>query len=216
MGEMTDLDSIESEIRICNECPLHATRTNVVIMRGSKSPWAVFVGEAPGADEDLAGVPFVGAAGRHLNKAIREVMRLGDDDYAITNVVKCRPPGNRKPTSAEIVACMPFVEMQLRVFSPKVVVLLGNTALKAFFPDSDSITWLSGHRISEIGGAMYFALLHPSVVNYGKQADKFWMDVEHLADTFERIRGRKPPRSDISPSIDPSDDGMRQTTLFGD
>lgn len=120
----TRLDTIAEELVGCTRCPLHAGRTNIVVGEGNVSASIVFVGEGPGADEDAQGRPFVGRAGRVLN-GLLEAVGLDRTEVYITNIVKCRPPGNRPPAGLEVAACLPFLEAQLEALSPRVVVPLG-------------------------------------------------------------------------------------------
>jgi uracil-DNA glycosylase family 4 len=127
------LESIAAEVRECTRCRLHATRTRAVPGEGSASTEVVFVGEGPGRDEDEQGRPFVGVSGQLLTRLIASI---GWDraDVFITNVVKCRPPGNRDPQPDEITACAPFLRRQLEVLDPAVVVTLGRYSLGTFRP----------------------------------------------------------------------------------
>ncbi len=112
----------------CRKCPLHRSRTQVVFGDGNPYSPVVFVGEAPGEEEDREGRPFVGRAGKYLNKKIEEVLGLKREEVYITNVCKCRPPGNRKPTPAEIGACFPYLKREIEIIRPKVICCLGATA----------------------------------------------------------------------------------------
>ncbi len=118
------LEEIAESIRKCTRCPLHATRTNAVPGEGNPKARIVFVGEAPGRNEDLQGRPFVGAAGKLLTELLGEI-GLTRRDVFITNVVKCRPPNNRDPRPEEINACLPFLEKQLEIIDPDIIVALG-------------------------------------------------------------------------------------------
>ncbi len=122
------LDDVREEVLTCCKCPLCQTRTKPVPGEGSEDAEVVFVGEAPGKDEDLAGRPFVGRAGKLLRKTIEEV---GFKKYYITNVVKCRPPENRTPFQNEVDACKPYLMRELECIKPKLVIALGKTAMKA-------------------------------------------------------------------------------------
>lgn len=125
---MTQIKLIENEEdKIYRCCPLYKTRTNIVWIRGTadKDVHVLFVGEAPGKDEDLQGKPFVGRAGKILDQWIKD---SDITNYAIVNIIKCRPPNNRTPTKAEIRACIPYLIKQLRELNPKIIVALGRTA----------------------------------------------------------------------------------------
>lgn len=119
------LKEIETEIEGCQKCQLHKTRTNVVIANGDRHPKKIMVvGEAPGADEDAAGEPFVGKAGYLLNKLLERAGMSRDDIY-ITNMLKCRPPGNRDPEADELKACFAYLERQISTIQPKAIITLG-------------------------------------------------------------------------------------------
>ena len=129
----TALGRISDRIRECRGCPLHEGTTNAVPGEGNPDARLVFIGEGPGAEEDRLGRPFVGKAGQLLDRMI-QAMGLRRDDVLILNTCKHRPPANRTPTPGELKACLPFLWRQLREVEPEVVVLLGNTALKAVLP----------------------------------------------------------------------------------
>jgi uracil-DNA glycosylase len=136
------LDTIAEEIRACQGCRLHATRTRAVPGEGSPDTEVVFVGEGPGFNEDRQGRPFVGRAGELLNRLLASI-EWPRDDVFITNVVKCRPPDNRDPEPDEIAACAPFLRRQLEVLDPALVVTLGRHSMATFRP---------GVRISQVHG----------------------------------------------------------------
>jgi len=128
----------------CIRCPLSATRTQVVFGVGDPSADLMFVGEAPGRDEDLQGEPFVGRSGRLLDRLVAEEMGVDRSRFYIANVVKCRPPDNRDPTSAEITACRPYLASQLELIAPVVVVSLGNFATRLLLGTDQGITKVRG------------------------------------------------------------------------
>ena len=128
----------------CIRCPLSATRTQVVFGVGDPSADLMFVGEAPGRDEDLQGEPFVGRSGRLLDRLVAEEMGVDRSRFYIANVVKCRPPDNRDPTAAEITACRPYLASQLELIAPVVVVSLGNFATRLLLGTDQGITKVRG------------------------------------------------------------------------
>lgn len=136
------LDEIAAEIRVCTKCELHRTRTNAVPGEGPADARIMFIGEAPGWNEDQQGRPFVGAAGKFLEELLAAA-GLKRSDVFITNVVKCRPPGNRDPLPDEIAACAPYLQRQIDVIDPDVIVTLGRFSMAKWFP---------GERISRIHG----------------------------------------------------------------
>src|SRR5262249_5612868 len=138
------LHVIAEEVRACTKCGLSATRTNTVFARGNPEAKLCFVGEAPGADEDAQGLPFVGRAGQLLDKMIQAMGLDPEKDVYICNIIKCRPPGNRRPEPVEIDACFPYLHEQLDVIDPKVMVALGNTAVAALLSTKMGITKIRG------------------------------------------------------------------------
>jgi uracil-DNA glycosylase family 4 len=125
------LAKMAERVMVCTECPLHAGRTKTVLGQGnSNSPDVMFIGEAPGEEEDIQGLAFVGAAGQFLTKMINAMGYQREDVY-IANICKCRPPNNRPPEQHEIHKCLPFLREQINIIRPKVIVLLGGTAIKA-------------------------------------------------------------------------------------
>uniref|UniRef100_A0A7C4BEB6 Type-4 uracil-DNA glycosylase n=1 Tax=Ignisphaera aggregans TaxID=334771 RepID=A0A7C4BEB6_9CREN len=131
-GYFSDWQSLEEAIKKCNRCPLYRSRKNAVPGEGDKNAHIMLVGEAPGATEDEMGRPFVGAAGRLLTM-ILESLGVKRESVYITNVVKCRPPGNREPRDEEVEACSPYLESQILLLKPRVIVTLGNVAGKKIF-----------------------------------------------------------------------------------
>jgi uracil-DNA glycosylase family 4 len=141
------LEAIATEVRGCTRCRLHATRTRAVPGEGDPSTEVVFVGEGPGQNEDREGRPFVGRAGALLVSLLGHI-GWGRDDVFITNIVKCRPPGNRDPEPDEVAACAPYLQRQLEVLDPAVVVTLGRHSMGRFMP---------GARISQAHGTTTLA-----------------------------------------------------------
>ncbi|GAB7141341.1 hypothetical protein RsTz2092_13160 [Deferribacterales bacterium RsTz2092] len=139
MGELRDKsgdwNSLEHEVTECKDCGLHKSRTKTVFGDGNRNAKLMFIGEAPGADEDKAGCPFVGDAGKRLDKMIIEDMGYKREDAYIANIIKCRPPDNRKPIGSEIAHCIGFIRKQISLVSPDVIVCLGKVATKAILGD---------------------------------------------------------------------------------
>jgi uracil-DNA glycosylase family 4 len=163
------LSLVSEEARRCTKCPLSLTRTNAVPGEGQPDAAVVLVGEGPGRNEDLQGRPFVGAAGKQLDGLLKEA-GLGRGDVYITNVVKCRPPENRRPTGSEADACRPYLERQLKLLRPAVVVLLGDSALKSFLPD-ESLAGAHG-RLFKHGSLALFPTYHPAAMIYNRALEK--------------------------------------------
>jgi uracil-DNA glycosylase family 4 len=155
------LTAIREDIGDCTRCKLHTQgRTQVVFGVGNPSADVMFVGEAPGADEDVQGVPFVGRAGQLLTKMI-EAMGYKRDEVYIANVLKCRPPGNRNPEPDEIATCEPFLFRQVASIQPKVVIALGAFAARTLLQTQDPISRLRG-RVYDFRGAKLIPTFHPS------------------------------------------------------
>ncbi len=148
----------------CLRCPLSETRTKVVFGAGNADADLMFVGEAPGAEEDRRGLPFVGRAGGLLNEMLAEI-GLSRDDVFIANVLKCRPPGNRDPQPVEIESCRPYLFEQVRLIEPRVVATLGNFATKLLSGNPTGITKVRGTpQVHDLGGRTVFLLplFHPA------------------------------------------------------
>lgn len=161
-----------SEIKDCNKCLLSKTRTNIVWNDGPESAKLMLVGEAPGADEDKQGKPFVGRAGKLLNELLKMAQIDREKDLYIANTVKCRPPENRKPTREEKEACRPYLDEQIKKLNPKVVILCGATAMESFLPPKLKISKVRG-EVFEVEGRKYVPIFHPSFLlrNHSKEPD---------------------------------------------
>jgi uracil-DNA glycosylase family 4 len=138
------LAELRTEALGCTRCPLAGTRTQVVFGVGHPTADLMFVGEGPGRDEDLAGEPFVGRSGKLLDKLVHQELGLDRSSFYIANVVKCRPPGNRDPLPPEIESCRPYLEGQLALVDPTVVVTLGNFSTRLLLETTEGITRLRG------------------------------------------------------------------------
>ena len=152
------------EVQACTRCPLHETRTKAVFGAGDADADLMFVGEAPGAEEDRQGLPFVGRAGQLLNELLQGI-GMSREDVFIANVLKSRPPGNRDPQPLEIEACRPYLFEQVRLIEPKVVCTLGNFATKLLSGSPAGITKVRGApQVHELGGRTVFLLplFHPA------------------------------------------------------
>ena len=144
------------------KCALGATRTHTVFARGNPEAKLCFIGEAPGADEDAQGLPFVGRAGQLLDKMIGAMGLSPEKDVYICNIIKCRPPANRPPTSEETATCIPYLHEQLALVKPKVIVALGNTAVASLLDTKLGITKLRGQWKLYKGTTLVMPTYHPS------------------------------------------------------
>lgn len=167
MDEESELIAVAAEAEGCAKCGLAEARNSVVFGMGNPKAALMFVGEGPGAEEDAQGLPFVGRSGKLLDQLLREEMGLERESVYITNVVKCRPPGNRDPKPEEIAECSPYLQQQLAHICPRVIVTLGNPATKTILQTTTGITKLRGtsHIFSYPGGsATLVPTFHPSAV----------------------------------------------------
>lgn len=155
------LDALSAEASVCTRCALAETRTRVVFGVGDPAARLMFVGEGPGRDEDLMGEPFVGRSGKLLDRLMAEELGIDRRSCYIANIVKCRPPQNRDPRPEEMAACRPFLDRQLALIKPKVVVTLGNVATRALLETSDGIRSVRG-RAYPFGDAMLVPTYHPA------------------------------------------------------
>ena len=157
------LSRIADEVRVCKKCQLWKSRTLAVPGEGPLGAEVVIVGEAPGRNEDLKGRPFVGAAGKNLDELLGEA-GLDRSSVFITNVVKCRPPSNRRPTKKESDTCNQYLRRQIELLAPRILVLLGDVALRQFFPDA-TLSKTHGKTVKR-GGARFFPTYHPAAMIY--------------------------------------------------
>ena len=180
-------EELENSIEDCKKCKLCTTRTNIVFGCGKKNADIMMIGEGPGADEDKQGNPFVGKAGQLMNKAFEGVGIVRDEIY-ITNIVKCRPPQNRVPEDDEAKACLNYLRNQVILVNPKIIVLLGSTALKNILGKEYSITASRGKWI-EKKGILYMPTWHPAALL--RDEDKkieFWKDLKEVVTKYSEIK----------------------------
>ena len=156
---MSELEQLAAEISQCTRCLLHQGRTKAVPGEGPEKADVMFIGEAPGFHEDQQGRPFVGAAGRFLDELL-EGIGLKREQVYIANVIKCRPPGNRDPLPEEIEACKPYLDRQIELIQPKLVVTLGRFSMARAFPKA-RISHIHGQP-RKIGGVVYYPMYHPA------------------------------------------------------
>ena len=172
-------EELENKCRDCTKCKLCTGRHNVVIGTGNKNARIMFIGEGPGADEDIQGVPFVGKAGRLMDKAFQGIGIEREEIY-IANIVKCRPPNNRNPEKDETLACREYLDAQIKLVNPEIIVLLGSVALKNLLGEEYSITSARG-RCIEKDGIKYIPTFHPAALlrDENKKID-FWNDLKKI------------------------------------
>ncbi|MBV8361328.1 MAG: uracil-DNA glycosylase [Deltaproteobacteria bacterium] len=194
LEKITDLDMLRQFIGDCTRCKLAPGRTKLVFGVGNPKAELMFVGEAPGADEDLQGEPFVGRAGQLLTDIIEHGMGMSRNDVYICNVIKCRPPGNRNPEPDEVSTCEPFLFRQIDLVQPKVIVGLGTFAVQALLKVKTPISKLRGNWY-EMRGIKLMPTFHPAYL-LRNPADKrlVWADIQEVMKFLGRIPPQRPRR----------------------
>lgn len=185
-------EELESQCGQCRRCSLGETRTNLVFGVGNRQAEVMFIGEGPGRDEDLQGVPFVGKAGQLLDDML-SIIDLDRTQVYIANIVKCRPPNNRDPLAVEQEACIKWLRQQTRLVSPKIIVCLGRIAAKRIIDEDFSITRQHGQWV-ERGGIRMMAMYHPAALlrDDTKKPDTFF-DLKSLQKTIREVCVRTYP-----------------------
>ena len=182
-------EDIHADIGDCTRCPLYQGRTNIVHTEGNRKARLMFVGEAPGADEDIQARPFVGRAGQLLTKII-EAIGLKREEVLIGNVNRCRPPGNRPPTPEEASMCKPFLLREIASVQPEVIVVLGNTATKNLLDAKLGITKLRG-EFQEYEGVKVMPTFHPAyLLRDPSKKRETWQDLQKVRDYLDKTAKR--------------------------
>lgn len=185
-------DDLEREVASCKRCSLCRERTRTVFGVGDRRSSLLFVGEGPGADEDLQGIPFVGAAGMLLTK-ILEAAGISREEIYIANVVKCRPPNNRTPQMEEMLACDRYLQAQILLLNPRILVCLGSTPTKWILRTSEGITKLRGTWFSW-RGIDVMPMFHPSYLlrnqsaRVGSPKHQTWLDIQEVRRRWDTVR----------------------------
>ena len=181
------LEAIRSDIGDCQRCKLAPTRTTIVLGSGNPNADIVFVGEAPGYEEDQQGLPFVGEAGRLLTKIIESTGIKREDAY-ICNILKCRPPGNRNPEPDEVLVCGPFLKRQIAAIRPKIVCCLGKFAAQTLLQNAAPISKLRG-EFHDIDGMRVIATFHPAyLLRSPEKKREVWEDMKQIRAELFRLR----------------------------
>ena len=181
-----EIDALRKTIISCTICELSKSRTNAVPGSGSIKTKVVFIGEAPGRTEDLQGTPFVGTAGKILSDALAYAGFTRDDVY-ITNIVKCRPPDNRRPNKQEMNSCRNYMQKELEIIQPKIVCILGNTAFGSLL-NGNAITKNRG-KIIKRNGQLYFVTVHPAAIIYNQDLRQVLKDdLKALSDIIDKLQ----------------------------
>ncbi len=201
----TELEVVAAEVAGCTQCKLHLSRKLAVPGEGPEDAELMFIGEGPGFHENEQGRPFVGAAGNFLEELLRSI-GLSREQVYITNIVKCRPPGNRDPQAVEIESCSDYLERQIRAINPKVIVTLGRFSMARFFSNA-RISSIHG-RARRVGGRMVVAMYHPAAALHQPSLRKtIEADFARLPQLISQ--GTAPVAVDDAPSQD-----MQQLSLF--
>jgi DNA polymerase len=193
-GIYPDLETLGTHCRGCQRCGLAATRTNVVVSRGSSTAPVLIIGEGPGQQEDEQGKPFVGKSGQLLEKILESVRFNTETDVYICNIVKCRPPENRVPTPVEVNACKGYLLEQIRLVDPKIILLTGATALKSLLGVKEGISKVRGQWM-EWEGRLCMPIFHPAYLLRNQSRDKgspkwlMWQDIQAVKAKVEELRG---------------------------
>jgi len=202
MTAESTLQAIAAEVNVCTRCKLHSARTRAVPGEGPADAALMFIGEGPGFHEDQQGRPFVGAAGKFLEELLG-MIGLKREQVFITNVVKCRPPGNRDPEADELAACSAYLERQIAALNPRVIVTLGRFSMARFFPDA-KISVIHG-QARRVHGRLVVALFHPAAaLHQAKFKEPLIEDFKKLPALIAGERkafaaDRKPPAEDDEP-----------------
>lgn len=193
-GTYSSMVELAQHCNQCHRCGLGETRTHAVVGRGNLSAPIMIVGEGPGQNEDETGLPFVGKAGQLLEKILASVTLDTEKDVYICNIVKCRPPENRVPTSEEIAACIPYLLEQIRLVDPKIILFTGATAVKGLTGDKRGITKIRGTWI-EWEGRLCMPILHPAYLlrnpsrEQGSPKWLMWQDIQAVRAKLDEIKG---------------------------
>ena len=190
-----ELETIKQNVIKCTKCDLCKTRTNAVPGKGNFQSDVIFVGEAPGRNEDKNGEPFIGVAGKKLSIALDEA-GISRDDVYITNIVKCRPPNNRVPTTNERDTCKEYLKQEISIIKPKLICILGNTAFNSILGGSE-ITKFRG-KVVRKDNLLYFLTIHPAATIYNqKLIDVLKNDIVKLFDLIRDLKNNKEVTVDI-------------------
>jgi len=190
--EYSTLDALINDCKSCVKCSLSKSRNNVVVGRGNNKAKLLIIGEGPGRNEDETGLPFVGRAGKLLDQILDSVGIDSNEDAYISNIVKCRPPENRKPSLEEMSSCESWLKEQIRLINPEVILLVGATAVQGILGVKEGITKIRGSWIEE-NGMLYMPIFHPSYLlrNSSKDPGKpkwlTWQDMKKVKEKIDSL-----------------------------
>ena len=189
-----ELENVRKECLKCTKCNLCKTRTNVVFSDGVANNKLVLVGEAPGYWEDIKGLPFVGRAGQLLDKIFECVGFSRKENVYICNTIKCRPPENRDPEPEEKTACREYLNKQLEILNPKIILVCGKVALNSLIPEAGSITRVRGKWFDSPNGAKMMPIFHPSYLLRNDSREKgspkwlTWQDIKEVRRVYDELK----------------------------
>lgn len=212
MDMLKDLEKIKEKCENCRKCPLYKTRTNTVFSDGKPNHNIILIGEAPGFYEDQKGLPFVGKAGQLLDKIFESVGLSRERDVYICNIIKCRPPDNRDPLPEEKEACREYLDAQLEILQPKIILLCGRIALNSMTDITLGITKVRGQWVDGPNGAKMMPIFHPSYLLRNDSREKgspkwlMWQDIKEIKRVYDLVvskpkpsaQTKKPPSSSIT------------------
>lgn len=193
MGYVDDLEKVKSKCLTCEKCSLHKTRTNVVFSDGVPNNKLMLIGEAPGFYEDQKGLPFVGKAGQLLDKIFASVGLSREKDVYICNTIKCRPPENRDPQVEEKEACKEYLDAQIEILKPKIILICGKVALNSMLNTTQGITKLRGQWFDGPNGAKMMPIFHPSYLLRNDSREKgspkwlMWQDIQEIKKAYDLL-----------------------------
>ncbi len=207
------LEQVAAEVRVCTRCALAKSRKNAVPGEGPADARIMFIGEGPGFHEDNQGRPFVGASGQYLETLLAEIGLKRDQVY-ITNVVKCRPPGNRDPEPAELTACRDYLDRQIALIQPSIIVTLGRFSMQRYFP-GESISRIHG-RPRRVGNTYYFPMFHPAAaLRNPAWRQEMSKDIQRIPQLLaELAAAAQPPAPTTAQPDDDEPEGYAQLSLF--
>ena len=189
-----NLQRLKEQCFSCKECALSQTRKNIVFSDGSSSAKILLIGEAPGADEDEIGKPFVGRAGKLLNSFLEKAGIIRETELYICNTIKCRPPNNRVPSPSEKNACITYLLKQIELVNPKVIILCGRTAMETFYSKKEKISAVRGKWIKILDNRDAMVIFHPSYLlrNHKNEINSpRWHTLNDLIEIKEAVKPKK-------------------------
>jgi DNA polymerase len=192
----TSFQSLEKAKEVameCTKCKLSESRTHVVFSKGSPEAKVMLIGEGPGQNEDLQGIPFVGKAGQLLDKIFESVNIDPEKDVYICNIVKCRPPQNRKPQQDEMDACWDYLAAQIKYIQPKIIILSGASAVQGVLKIKEGITKIRGNWYNGVFGAKAIPIFHPAYLLRNQSKEKgspkwlMWQDIQEIKNAMDSL-----------------------------